>query len=194
MVLQGERPMARDNKLIGNFVLDGILPARKGEPQIEVTFDIDANGILSVTALDKVTNKEQHIKIEASSGLSQEEIDRMKKEAEENMEADNKMRERVGLLNQAETLIYTTEKSVKEFEDKMTPELKSEFEIATENLKKVKEQVEKNEKAVDDLKDVMSKLNDVWSKYHETFKTANANSATAAEDLFKVNVDDIFKS
>ena len=194
MVLQGERPMARDNKLIGNFVLDGILPARKGEPQIEVTFDIDANGILSVTALDKVTNKEQHIKIEASSGLSQEEIDRMKKEAEENMEADNKMRERVGLLNQAETLIYTTEKSVKEFEDKMTPELKSEFETATENLKKVKEQVEKNEKAVDDLKDVMSKLNDVWSKYHETFKTANANSATAAEDLFKVNADDIFKS
>ena len=194
MVLQGERPMARDNKLIGNFVLDGILPARKGEPQIEVTFDIDANGILSVTALDKVTNKEQHIKIEASSGLSQEEIDRMKKEAEENMEADNKMRERVGLLNQAETLIYTTEKSVKEFEDKMTPELKSEFETATENLKKVKEQVEKNEKAVDDLKDVMSKLNDVWSKYHETFKTANTNSATAAEDLFKVNADDIFKS
>ena len=113
MVLQGERPMARDNKLIGNFVLDGILPARKGEPQIEVTFDIDANGILSVTALDKVTNKEQHIKIEASSGLSQEEINRMKREAEENMEYDNKMRERIGLLNQAESLIYTTEKSVK---------------------------------------------------------------------------------
>ena len=194
MVLQGERPMARDNKLIGNFVLDGILPARKGEPQIEVTFDIDANGILSVTALDKVTNKEQHIKIEASSGLSQEEIDRMKKEAEENMEADNKMRERVSLLNQAETLIYTTEKSVKEFEDKMTPELKSEFETVTEDLKKVKEQVEKDEKTVDDLKDVMSKLNDVWSKYHETFKTANADSATAAEDLFKVNAEDIFKS
>ena len=194
MVLQGERPMARDNKLIGNFVLDGILPARKGEPQIEVTFDIDANGILSVTALDKVTNKEQHIKIEASSGLSQEEIDRMKKEAEENMEADNKMRERVSLLNQAETLIYTTEKSVKEFEDKMSPELKSEFETVTEDLKKVKEQVEKDEKTVDDLKDAMSKLNDVWSKYHETFKTANADSATAAEDLFKVNAEDIFKS
>ena len=194
MVLQGERPMARDNKLIGNFVLDGILPARKGEPQIEVTFDIDANGILSVTALDKVTNKEQHIKIEASSGLSQEEIDRMKREAEENMEADNKMRERVSLLNQAETLIYTTEKSVKEFEDKMTPELKSEFETVTEDLKKVKEQVEKDEETVDDLKGAMSKLNDVWSKYHETFKTANANSATAAEDLFKVNAEDIFKS
>lgn len=194
MVLQGERPMARDNKLIGNFVLDGILPARKGEPQIEVTFDIDANGILSVTALDKVTNKEQHIKIEASSGLSQEEIDRMKKEAEENMEADNKMRERVSLLNQAETLIYTTEKSVKEFEDKMTPELKSEFETVTEDLKKVKEQVEKDEKTVDDLKDAMSKLNDVWSKYHEAFKAANPDSATAAEDVFKANADDIFKS
>jgi molecular chaperone DnaK len=134
------------------------------------------------------------MKIEASSGLSQEEIDRMKKEAEENMEADNKMRERVSLLNQAETLIYTTEKSVKEFEDKMAPELKSEFETVTEDLKKVKEQVEKDEKTVDDLKDAMSKLNDVWSKYHETFKTANADSATAAEDLFKVNADDIFKS
>lgn len=192
MILQGERPMARDNKLIGNFVLDGILPARKGEPQIEVTFDIDANGILSVSALDKVTNKEQHIKIEASSGLSQDEIERMRKEAEENMEADNQMRERINLLNQAESIIYTTEKSVKEYEDKMTPELISEFETATKGLKETKEKVEKDEKTTDDLKESLLKLNNVWSKFHALFNTNN--KATTAEDLFKTNAEDIFKS
>ena len=192
MILQGERPMARDNKLIGNFVLDGILPARKGEPQIEVTFDIDANGILSVSALDKVTNKEQHIKIEASSGLSQDEIERMRKEAEENMEADNQMRERINLLNQAESIIYTTEKSVKEYEDKMTPELISEFETATKDLKETKEKVEKDEKTTDDLKESLLKLNNVWSKFHALFNTNN--KATTAEDLFKTNAEDIFKS
>lgn len=193
MVLQGERPMARDNKLIGNFVLDGILPARKGEPQIEVTFDIDANGILSVSALDKITNKEQHIKIEASSGLSQEEIERMRKEAEENMEADNQMRERISLLNQAESVIYTTEKSVKEYEDKMTPELISEFETATKDLKETKEKVEKDEKTIDDLKESLLKLNNVWSKYYALFNKNNEGTA-AAEDLFKTNAEDIFKS
>ncbi len=186
IILQGERPMAKDNKLIGNFILDGILPARKGEPQIEVTFDIDANGILSVTALDKITNKEQHVKIEASSGLSQEEIDRMKKEAEENIEADNLARERINTLNEADSLLYTTEKSVKEFEDKMTPELKSEFETATETLKKVKEQVEKGEKTIDDLKEAISKLTDVWSKYHASVNP-QPNASTSAEDLFKPN-------
>lgn len=193
MVLQGERPMARDNKLIGNFVLDGILPARKGEPQIEVTFDIDANGILSVSALDKITNKEQHIKIEASSGLSQEEIERMRKEAEENMEADNQMRERISLLNQAESVIYTTEKSIKEYEDKMTPELISEFETATKDLKETKEKVEKGEKTIDDLKESLLKLNNVWSKYYALFNKNNEGTA-AAEDLFKTNAEDIFKS
>lgn len=193
MVLQGERPMAKDNKLIGNFVLDGILPARKGEPQIEVTFDIDANGILSVSALDKITNKEQHIKIEASSGLSQDEIERMRKEAEENMEADNQMRERISLLNQAESVIYTTEKSVKEYEDKMTPELISEFETATKDLKETKEKVEKNEKTIDDLKESLLKLNNVWSKYYALFNKDNEGTA-AAKDLFKTNAEDIFKS
>ena len=186
IILQGERPMAKDNKLIGNFILDGILPARKGEPQIEVTFDIDANGILSVTALDKITNKEQHVKIEASSGLSQEEIDRMKKEAEENIEADNLARERINTLNEADSLLYTTEKSVKEFEDKITPELKSEFETVTETLKKVKEQVEKGEKTIDDLKEAISKLTDVWSKYHASVNP-QPNAFTSAEDLFKPN-------
>jgi molecular chaperone DnaK len=192
-VLQGERPMALDNKRIGNFVLDGILPARKGEPQIEVTFDIDSNGILSVTAIDKATNKEQHIKIEASSGLSQEEIDRMKREAEENMEADNALREKVSLMNDADSLLFTTEKALKEHEDKISEELKSEINTAMNELKNVKESTEKGDTTVEDLKNAMSKMTDVWSKFYESTKTDSPNNATAAEDLFKGNPEDIFK-
>jgi molecular chaperone DnaK len=194
-VLQGERPMAKDNKRIGNFVLDGLLPARKGEPQIEVTFDIDTNGILSVSAIDKATNKEQHITIEASSGLSQEEIDRMKREAEENMEADNALREKVALINDCDAIIFTTEKALKEYDETISEELKSEFNVAIEDLKKTKESTEKGDTSVDDLKNSLNKLNDVWSKYHETVKSnTSPEGATAAEDLFKTNTEDIFKS
>ena len=193
-VLQGERPMAKDNKRIGDFILDGILPARKGEPQIEVTFDIDANGILSVTALDKATNKEQHIRIEASSGLSQEEIDRMKREAEENMEADNAARERITLINECDSVLFTTEKALKDYEENITDELKTEFITAMDNLRKVKENTEKGDATVEELTTALSGLNDVWSKYHESVKSNNGNNATAAEDLFKINAEDIFKS
>ena len=193
-VLQGERPMAKDNKRIGDFILDGILPARKGEPQIEVTFDIDANGILSVTALDKATNKEQHIRIEASSGLSQEEIDRMKREAEENMEADNAARERITLINECDSVLFTTEKALKDYEENITEELKTEFIAAMDNLRKVKENTEKGDATVEELTTALSGLNDVWSKYHESVKSNNGNNATAAEDLFKTNAEDIFKS
>ena len=192
-VLQGERPMAKDNKRIGNFVLDGILPARKGEPQIEVTFDIDSNGILSVTAIDKATNKEQHIKIEASSGLSQEEIDRMKREAEENMEADNALREKVALINDCDSLLFTTEKALKEHEDKISEELKTELNTAMDELKKVKESTEKGDTTAEDLKTAMSNMTDVWTKFYESTKTDTPNNATAAEDLFKGNPEDIFK-
>ena len=193
-VLQGERPMAKDNKRIGDFILDGILPARKGEPQIEVTFDIDANGILSVTALDKATNKEQHIRIEASSGLSQEEIDRMKREAEENMEADNAARERIALINECDSVLFTTEKALKDYEENITEELKTEFVTAMDNLRKVKENTEKGDATVEELTTALSGLNDVWSKYHESVKSNTNNNATAAEDLFKMNAEDIFKS
>ena len=193
-VLQGERPMAKDNKRIGDFILDGILPARKGEPQIEVTFDIDANGILSVTALDKATNKEQHIRIEASSGLSQEEIDRMKREAEENMEADNAAKERITLINECDSVLFTTEKALKDYEENITDELKTEFITAMDNLRKVKENTEKGDATVEELTTALSGLNDVWSKYHESVKSNNGNNATAAEDLFKINAEDIFKS
>ena len=134
-VLQGERPMAAQNKSIGQFNLTGIAPARRGVPQIEVTFDIDANGILNVSAKDKATGKEQSIRIEASSGLSKEEIDRMKAEAEQNAENDKKERERVDKLNQADSLIFTTENFLKDNGDKIPADKKAPVEQALQQLK-----------------------------------------------------------
>ncbi|MCM1079809.1 MAG: molecular chaperone DnaK [Bacteroidales bacterium] len=134
-VLQGERPMASQNKSIGNFNLEGIAPARRGVPQIEVTFDIDANGILSVSAKDKATGKEQSIRIEASSGLSKEDIERMKAEAEANADADKKEREKIDKLNQADSMIFQTENMLKEQGDKLPADVKSEMEAAIQKLK-----------------------------------------------------------
>lgn len=134
-VLQGERPMASQNKSIGQFNLSGIAPARRGVPQIEVTFDIDANGILKVSAKDKATGKEQAIRIEASSGLSKEEIDRMKAEAEANAEADKKEREKIDKLNQADSLIFQTETQLKELGDKIPADKKAPIEAALTKLK-----------------------------------------------------------
>ena len=134
-VLQGERPMASQNKSIGQFNLTGIAPARRGIPQIEVTFDIDANGILKVSAKDKATGKEQAIRIEASSGLSQDEINRMKAEAEQNAENDKKERERIDKLNQADSMIFQTENQLKEIGDKIPAQFKPEIENALQQLK-----------------------------------------------------------
>ena len=134
-VLQGERPMASQNKSIGQFNLTGIAPARRGVPQIEVSFDIDANGILKVSAKDKATGKEQAIRIEASSGLSKEEIDRMKQEAEANAEADKKERERIDKLNQADSMIFQTENQLKELGDKIPADKKPAIESALQKLK-----------------------------------------------------------
>lgn len=134
-VLQGERPMAKDNKQIGIFHLDGIAPAPRGIPQIEVSFDIDANGILSVSAKDKSTGKEQHIRIEASSGLSDEEIQRMKDEAKANEEADKAERERVDKINAADTMVFQSEKNLKDYGDKIPAEKKSAIETACNALK-----------------------------------------------------------
>jgi len=134
-VLQGERPIANGNKTIGRFHLDGLPPAPRGVPQIEVTFDIDANGILHVHAKDKATGKSQSIRIEASSGLSDDEIKRMKHEAEENADADKKAKEMADKINQADSLIFQTEKQLKEFGDKIPADKKQPIEDALKKLK-----------------------------------------------------------
>ncbi len=134
-ILQGERPMANDNRSVGRFILDGIPPAPRGVPQVEVSFDIDANGILSVSAKDKGTGKEQNIRIEASTGLSDEEIAKMKAEAEANAESDKQARERVDKLNAADTLVFSTEKQLKEYGDKIPADKKEAIETAVADLK-----------------------------------------------------------
>ena len=156
-VLQGERQFARDNKSIGRFNLAGIAPARRGVPQIEVTLDIDANGILNVSAKDKATGKEQTIRIEASSGLSKEEIDRMKAEAEANAEADKKERERVDKLNQADSMIFQTENQLKELGDKIPADKKAPIEAA---LNKLKEAHKSQDLAA--LEAATAELNNAW--------------------------------
>ena len=152
-VLQGERAMAKDNKTIGKFNLDGVPPAMRGVPQIEVTFDIDANGIINVSAMDKGTNKQQTIRIEASSGLSKEEIEKMKQDAELNAEQDKKLREEVEVLNRADGTIFQTEKSIKDLDDKLTEEQKTELNESLETLKESygKKDIEKINKDIDDL-------------------------------------------
>jgi molecular chaperone DnaK len=148
--------MAKDNRTIGQFNLDGIPPAQRGVPQIEVTFDIDANGILQVSAKDKATGKAQNIRIEASSGLSKEEIAKMKNEAEANAEADKKARESVDKFNQADSLIFQTEKQLKEFGDKIPAEKRGPIDSALAELKKAHEAKDEAgvDKAMNDLNTV----------------------------------------
>src|SRR3989339_684205 len=143
-VLQGERPMAADNKTLGKFILDGIPPAPRGVPQVEVTFDIDANGILNVKAKDKATNKEQHITITASTGLSKDEVERMKKEAEAHAEEDKKKKEQIEVKNIADTLVYTTEKALKDSGDKVDADIKKTVEEKVDFLKKLLENKDAN--------------------------------------------------
>jgi molecular chaperone DnaK len=158
-VLQGERPMARDNRSLGRFHLDGIMPAPRGIPQIEVTLDIDANGILSVSAKDNATGKENKIRIEGGSQLSKEEIERMKMEAEENAEADRIEKERIDKLNMADNMIFQTEKQIKEFEDKLTPEDKSELESILNELKESHKSGN-----VESIDGQLAKLSETWSR------------------------------
>ena len=170
-VLQGERPMAADNKTIGRFHLDGIPPAPRGTPQIEVTFDIDANGIIKVSATDKATGKSQDIRIEASSGLTEEEIEKMKKEAEANADADKQAKEKVDKLNEADAMIFQTEKQLKEFGDKISEDKKKPVEEALEELKKAYET-----KELDQITPALDKLNEAWKTASEEMYKAQAEA------------------
>ena len=174
-VLQGERPMAADNKTIGRFHLDGIPPAPRGTPQIEVTFDIDANGIIKVSATDKATGKSQDIRIEASSGLTEEEIEKMKKEAEANAETDKKAKEKVDKLNEADAMIFQTEKQLKEFGDKLSDEKKKPIEDALEELKKAYET-----KEVETIQPALDKINEAWKTASEEMYKAQAEAQGGA--------------
>ncbi len=172
-VLQGERSMARDNKTIGRFHLDGIPPAPRGRPQIEVAFDIDANGILNVSAKDKGTGKEQSIRIEASSGLTDQEIERMKREAKENEESDKKAREKVDKLNAADSLIFQTEKQLKEFGDKLSADKKTDIESALNKLK----EAHKSED-LSAIETASAELNAKWqTASEEMYKSAQTASS-----------------
>ena len=171
-VLQGERPMAKDNKTIGRFHLDGIPPSPRGVPQIEVTFDIDANGIINVSALDKATNKSQDIRIEASSGLTEEEIEKMKKDAEANADADKKVKEEVDKLNSADQMIFQTEKQLKEFGDKLSDDKKKPIESSLEDLKKAHES-----KDLDKIDEALNTINEAWKNASEEMYKAQADGA-----------------
>jgi molecular chaperone DnaK len=167
-VLQGEREMAQDNKTLGRFILDGIPPAPRGVPQIEVTFSIDANGILNVKAVDLATKKEQKITITASTGLKEEEIEEMVKEAEKHAEEDKKKRERAEVRNNADTLCFSVEKLIKDNKDKIDEKQKEELEKLAEELKKLiekedfdKEEVEKK------TEDLSEKMQEVGAKMYE---------------------------
>lgn len=170
-VLQGERPMAPDNKTIGRFHLDGIPPARRGTPQIEVTFDIDANGIIKVSAEDKATGKKQDIRIEASSGLTEEEIQKMKQEAEANAEADAKAKETADKLNAADAMIFQTESQLKEFGDKLSDDKKKPIEDALEELKKAYET-----KDIAIIDPALEKINEAWKVASEEMYKAQAEA------------------
>ena len=174
-VLQGERPMAPDNKTIGRFHLDGIPPARRGTPQIEVIFDIDANGIIKVSAEDKATGKKQDIRIEASSGLTEDEIQKMKQEAEANAEADAKAKETADKLNQADAMIFQTESQLKEFGDKLSDDKKKPIEESLEELKKAYET-----KDIAVIEPALEKINEAWKVASEEMYKAQAEAQGGA--------------
>ncbi|MEC7869852.1 MAG: molecular chaperone DnaK [Bacteroidota bacterium] len=188
-VLQGERSMAADNKTIGRFHLDGIPPAPRQVPQIEVTFDIDANGIIKVTAVDKGTGKTQDIRIEASSGLTEEEIEKMKKDAEANAESDKKAKENADKLNSADQMIFQTESQLKEFGDKLSDAKKKPIEVALEELKKAYET-----KDISLIEPALTKINDAWKDASQEMYKAQSESANKADDKTKKEDKDSKKS
>ena len=185
-VLQGERAMAKDNRTIGRFHLDGLPPAQRGIPQIEVTFDIDANGIINVSALDKGTNKQQNIRIESSSGLSKEEIERMKQEAEANAESDMKAKEDADIINQADSLIFQVEKSMKDVEDKLTEEQKTDITKSLDELKSAH-----SEKNIEKIKTSMENVNSVFQKVSETLYSQPSDVTESGPEASDVEFEEV---
>lgn len=185
-VLQGERSMAKDNRTIGKFSLDGIPPSRRGTPQIEVTFDIDANGIINVSAVDKATNKVQSIKIEASSSLSKEEIDRMKQEAEMNAEADKKLKEDVDTLNSADSLMFQVGKSMEDLEGKITEEEKTEINSAVEKLKTAYDK-----KEISEVKVLIEEVNKKFQTISQKLYEQTNNTEVTEEDFANVEFEEV---
>ena len=189
-VLQGERPLARDNKSIGLFNLDGIAPARHGVPQIEVTFDIDANGIVTVSAVDKATNKEQHITIENKNSLSQEEVDRIKREAEEHAEEDKKTKEKLEVANKCESLIYSTEQMIDNLKDHVTEEDKTFFNGKMNILKEMKEKDDYS-----GFEDVEKEVQERWYAISAKAYSQNQGAQGGTNSFGNgFNADDLFKS
>lgn len=177
VVYQGERPMARDNRKLGEFNLDGLPPAPRGVPQIEVTFDIDANGILNVSAKDKATGKSHNIRIEAKSGLSQEEIDRMKREAEMNADSDRKAKEEVDKLNEADSMVFQTEKQLKEYGDKIPSDKKAPIESALAELKAAH-----GSKNIEQINTALAALNTAWSAASEDMYKAQQQAGAQGQE------------
>lgn len=199
-ILQGERPMAKDNRTVGRFILDGIPPAPRGVPQVEVSFDVDANGILNVSALDKGTGKKQNIRIEASTGLSKEEIARMKAEAEANADSDRQVREQAEKINAADSLIFQTDKQLKEFGDKLPAEKKEAIETALADLKAAHAARDFGQ-----LDSATEKLNSAWMAASQEMYAAtqgaggadqanghaNGNGSSTAEDITDVDYEEV---
>ena len=183
-VLQGEREMAADNKSLGKFVLTGIPPAPRGMPQVEVTFDIDANGILNVKAKDKATNVEQSIRITASTGLSKEEVEKMAKEAELHAEEDRKKKEVIEAKNLAETMVYTTEKAIKDHGDKLKPEEIKTIQDKIEDVKNVmnSDDIEKVKKASEELAQASQKIGEIIYKEEQAKQSASQASQHSTDD------------
>jgi molecular chaperone DnaK len=175
-VLQGDREMAKDNRTIGRFHLDGIPPAPRGTPQIEVTFDIDANGILNVSAQDKATGKEHSIRIEASSGLSEEEIEKMRQDAEAHAEEDKKRKERASTINEANSMVYTTQQNLEDYGDKIADEKREAIEQATNRVEELLENASAD-KDLSELEDALETLNEKWSAASQEIYAAQAEEA-----------------
>lgn len=198
-IVQGERPLADQNKSLGKFVLDGIPPAPRGVPQIEVTFDVDSNGVLNVTAKDKSTGKEQSIRIEANSGLTEEDIERMKKEAEEHAAEDGKKKELIDARNHAEQIVYTAEKALKDHEEDIPDEVKTEISDKISVVNQIKQNEDKAaiETAVNELSTALQKIGEVMQKAAEEAQkqaSEKTNDSNTTEDEPKVHdVDDTEK-